>query len=197
MRVFGIEVDTSCIILTNRNLMPAKHPGETPDHQWDPAVWASLTSWRAVLERGFTVQLKSTGWLNHQLESASHRAAADLPDNSIIDFDFRCHFIIIYARFNVERSKDSCNPQEKGAIRKVFSGTDPAGGAENPILGISHRRIELPIFQEAFGIEYMWLRIYRWIIEEGPDVLHDCCTFGYAIPLVGVIFRRRLGDAYR
>jgi hypothetical protein len=74
-------------------------------------MWASLTSLRAASERGVTRHLKSSGWLNKQLESASHRAGAGLPDHSFVDFDFRCHLApLVHTGFDVERSEDSRDP---------------------------------------------------------------------------------------
>jgi len=70
-----------------------------------------------------------------------------MTDDSFVELDFRFHFaLVIYTRFNIECGEDGREPQKNGAVRKVFSRTDPTGGTENPILRIFDRWIELPIF---------------------------------------------------
>ena len=86
-------------------------------------MWASLTSLRAASERGVTRHLKSSGWLNYRLESASHRAEAGLPDDSFVDFDFRCHLtLLVHTRFNVEREKgpESIQGQTTEPILEIY-----------------------------------------------------------------------------
>ena len=47
-------------------------------------------------------------------------------------------------------------------------GIVPSTRSKNPILGIFHGPIQLPVLQESLRIERVWLRVYDFVVAYSP-----------------------------
>jgi len=105
---------------------------------------------------------------------------------------------------------------ETGRVKRVrMARIVPSARSENPILGILHGPIQLPVLQEPFRIILVWLRVHGLVVaysptqrsksmvttavtpKRSPDVLNDRCACRDEVSLICIIFRSTLWNPER